>query len=92
MWFTCQPLLFSIPVIMRYPLSAMHASPAGQCIAPELSRQLDEILGQAFFVRQAAWDLALRGAMLSEDAAGPAFRHAKGLPHMIDASTATGRV
>ena len=91
MWFTCQPLLVSIPVIMRYPLSAMQASPGGQCMAPELTRQLDDILCQAFFARHATRDLALPGAMLPEDAAGPALRYTEGLPHMINASTATRR-
>lgn len=60
-------------------------------VAPELSRQLDDILGQPLLIWQAARDLALRGAMLPEDAAGPTFRNAKGLPHMINTPTATGR-
>ena len=72
MWFTCQPLLFSIPVIMRYPSRQIAAqSPAGQCMAPELSRQLDDVIGQPFFVRQADGNLALRGMVLPDGAAGP---------------------
>jgi ureidoglycolate hydrolase len=35
-------------------------------LAPELSRQIDDILGQPFFIRQSAGHLALRRAMLSE--------------------------
>jgi hypothetical protein len=42
-------------------------------VAPKLSRQLDDILGQPLLIWQAARDLALRGAMLPEDAAGPAL-------------------
>jgi hypothetical protein len=33
-------------------------------MASELSRQLDDVLGQPFFVRQAKRNLALRGTML----------------------------
>ncbi len=60
-------------------------------ITPELSCQLNDVLGQPFFVRQTAGHLALRRAMLPESAAGPALRYAKGLPYMIDAPTTAGR-
>ncbi len=52
LWFTCQPLLFSMPVIMRV------------ATAPELSRQLDDVPGifggQPLFVGKAAGHFAAR--------------------------------
>ena len=60
-------------------------------VAAELPRQLDDVLGQPFFIWQAAGHLALRGAMLPECAADPALRYAKGVPHMDNALTAAGR-
>ena len=60
-------------------------------VASELPRQLDDVLGQPFFIWQAAGHLALRGAMLPECAADPALRYAKGVPHMDNALTAAGR-
>ena len=46
-------------------------SPAGQCMAPELSRQLDDVIGQPFFVWQTPGNLALRGTVLPDGAGGP---------------------
>ena len=54
-------------------------------IAPVGARQLDDVVRQPFFVRCAAWSLALCRPMLPECAASPALGYAKGLPHMIDA-------
>ena len=59
-------------------------------VAPELSRQRDDVIGQPFFIRQTDGHLTLRRAMLTQCAAGPALRYAKGLPHMVDTSTAAG--
>jgi len=61
---------------MRYTLTATQASLGGQCIAPEPSHQLDDLLGQPFFVWQAIANLSLRGAVL---------------PHVINTPTAAGR-
>jgi hypothetical protein len=44
-----------------------------------------------FFIWQAAWHFATRRTILAESAADPALGYAKGLPHMMDAETATGR-
>ena len=60
-------------------------------IAPELSREFDDVISQPFFVRQADGHLALRRAMLPQCAANPALRYAESLPHMVDTSTAAGR-
>lgn len=54
-------------------------------IAPVGARQLDDVVRQPFFVRCAAWSLALCRPMLPECAASPALGYAKGVPHMIDA-------
>ena len=61
-------------------------------VASELPRQLDDVLGQLFFIWQAAGHPALRRTMLPECAADPALRYAKGLPHMDNALTVAGRV
>ena len=60
-------------------------------VASELPRQLDDVLGQPFFIWQAAGHLALRGAMLPKCAADPPLRYAKGLPNMNNTLTAAGR-
>ena len=62
-----------------------HARDHTIAVSSELFRQHNNILSQPFLIRQATWDLALRGAMLAECAADPALRYAEGLPHMIDA-------
>lgn len=67
-----------------------HPSDHAISIAPKLSRQLNDVIGQSLLVRQAAGNLALRGTMLTEGAAGTALRYAKSLPHMIYALTAAG--
>ena len=68
-----------------------HARDHTIAVSSELFRQRDNILGQSLFIRQATWHLALRRTMLAECAADPALRYAEGLPHMINAQTATGR-
>jgi hypothetical protein len=68
-----------------------HARDHTIAVSSEIFRQRDNILGQPFFIRQATWHLALRRTMLAECAANPALRYAEGLPHMINAQTATGR-
>lgn len=64
-----------------------HAIP----IAPVLVGQFDDIIGQPFFICPALWHLALCGSVLSERAAGAAFRYAKLPPHMVDALATTRR-
>lgn len=63
--------------------------PTTIAIATVLPGQLDDVLGQALFVRPATRHLALRGAVLPQGAAGAAFRYAERLPHVVDASAAT---
>lgn len=65
-----------------------HPSNHAISVTPELSRQFNDVLGQPFFVRKTEGYLALRRAMLSQCAAGPALGYAKGLPHMFDALAA----
>lgn len=57
-------------------------------VAPELSSQFDDVLGQPLFIWLAAGHLALCRAVLSQCAAGPTLGYAKGLPHMINAVAA----
>lgn len=68
-----------------------HARNHSIAVSSEIFGQRDNILGQPFFIRQTTWHLALRRTMLAEYAANPALRYAEGLPHMINAQTATGR-
>ena len=90
-----QPLLPPDPFdpLMVHMTAAVVQHPGDHAIsiAPELSRQLNDVISQLLFVRQATGNLALRGTMLPEGAASPALRHAKGLPHMIYALTTAGR-
>ena len=78
-------VIYTPAAVVQHP--GDHAIP----IAPELPRQLDDVLGQPFFVRQANGRLALRRAMLPQCAANPALRCAESLPHLVDTSTAAGR-
>ena len=56
----------------------------------QLSRQLNDVLGQPFFVRKTEGHLALSGSVLPQCAAGPALGYAKGLPHMVNAPATAG--
>jgi hypothetical protein len=53
--------------------------------------QFDDIIGQPFFIGSALRHVALCGSVLSERAAGAAFRYAKLPPHMLDALATTRR-
>lgn len=59
-------------------------------VAPKLSRQLNDVLGQPFFVQKTEGHLALSGSVLPQCAAGPALGYAKGLPHMVNAPATAG--
>ena len=90
-----KPLLSPDPLyaLMIYVPAAVvqHARDHAIAVSPELFRQFEDILSQPFFIRQTTWHFALRRTMLAACAADPALRYAEGLPHMIDAKTATGR-
>ena len=90
-----QPFLSPDPLyaLMIYVPTAVvqHARDHAIAVSSELFCQLDDILSQPFFIRQSTWHFALRRTMLAECAADPALRYAEGLPHMIDAKTATRR-
>ena len=77
----------SFYALMIYVPSAVvqHARNHAIAVSPELFCQHDNILGQPFFIKQAAGHFALRRTMLAECAANPALRYAEDLPHMIDA-------
>ena len=60
-------------------------------VAPMVLRQRDDVLGEEILVRTAARNPTLGGAMPARRAAGAALGHAGGLPHAVDASTATRR-
>jgi len=83
----------SFYALMIYVPAAIiqHARNHTIAVSSEIFGQRDNILGQPFFIRQTTWHLALRRTMLAEYAANPALRYAEGLPHMINAQTATGR-
>lgn len=80
------------PFMVHMPAAVVqHAGDHAVAIAPELSRQLDDVLGQPLFIGQAAGRLTLRGSVLTEGATGPALGYLEGLPHMVDALAAAGR-
>ena len=60
-------------------------------VAPVLTSQDDDVLGQLLFVGSALRNLALRGSVLTENAAGPALRYAQALPHLFNALSTTRR-
>ena len=60
-------------------------------VTPVLTSQDNDVLGQLLFVGSTVRNLALRGSMLTEDAAGPALRYAQALSHLINALAATRR-
>jgi hypothetical protein len=60
-------------------------------ITPVLVGQFDDIVGQTLLIDPALRLLALRRPMLSKRATGATFRHAKFLPHMVNALATTRR-
>ena len=58
-------------------------------IAAVLVGQLDDIVGQPFFIGSTLRSLALRGPVLTKCTAGAALGYAKFLPYMVDACAAT---
>ena len=60
-------------------------------IAPVLIGQLDNIVGQTFFISPALRNLSLYGPVLTKCAAGAALGYAKLLPHKVDTFAATRR-
>jgi len=79
------PNAFDALVIYMPAAVVQHPGSHAISIAPKLSRQLNDVLSQPFFVWQTTRNLALCRTMLSECAAGPALRYAKGLPRMLAA-------
>ena len=78
------------PFVVHEPACAsQHRSDPPVAIATVLSRQFDDAGCQRISIRPALRNLALRGSVLSQCAAGAALRYAKRLPHMIDTATAT---
>jgi hypothetical protein len=67
-----------------------HARDHAITVLFELFCQPDAILSHPFFIRQAAWCFALNRPILADCATEPALGYAEGVPHMIDAKTATG--
>jgi len=76
-----QPLLPPDPLyaLVIYMPAAVVQYPGSHAIsiAPKLSRQLNDVIGQSPLVRQATGNLALRGTVLTDGAAGTALRYAK---------------
>ena len=60
-------------------------------VAPVLTSQDDDVLGQLLFAGSALRNLALRGSVLTKNAAGPALRYAQALPHLVNALATTRR-
>jgi hypothetical protein len=58
-------------------------------IPPVLVGQFDDVVSQTLFISEVLRHLALRRSMLTKRAAGAALRHAKRLPHMVDAFATT---
>ena len=64
------------PLMVHMPAAVVqHPGNHPISIAPKLSRQLNDVIGKLFFVRQATGYLALRGTMLTDGAAGTALRY-----------------
>ena len=75
----------------RLQLIAQKAGDNPISVAPVLTSQDDDVLGQLLFVGSTLRNLALRGSVLTENAAGPALRYAQTLPHLVNALAATRR-
>lgn len=74
------------PLVVHMPARvAQQTSDNSIAMSPMLAGEFDDIFGQLLLVGLAAWNLALRGAMLPENTAGSALRYAKGLPHLVNA-------
>jgi len=74
------------PLVVHLPARLVeHAGDHAVPIPTVLTGQLDDVLGQALFVRLALRDLALRRSVLPECAPDPALRYAEGLAHTVDA-------
>ena len=52
---------------------AQHAGDHPVAVAPIVSGKNDDVFGQLLFIGAAARNLALRGSVLTENTAGPAF-------------------
>ena len=75
LWFTC-PLTgrrIATQFCREGATVVQQASHHEVAISSERFRQLDDVLGQPFLIRQAAWHFALGGTMLAEGAANQAL-------------------
>ena len=62
------------PLVVYVPARvAQQTSDYSISVSPVLAGEFDDVFGQLLLVGRAAWNLALRGAMLPENAAGPAL-------------------
>ena len=78
------------PLVVHVPARLVEQSGHGAIsVATVSSGQFDDVLSQALFVRLATGHLALRGAVLTQGAAGAALRYAERLSHVVDAFAAT---
>ena len=81
---------FNTLVIYMPAAVVQHPGDHAISVAPELSRQRDDVFGQPFFIRKTEGHLALSGSVLSQCAAGSALGYAKGLPHVVNAPATAG--
>ncbi|GAG06023.1 unnamed protein product [marine sediment metagenome] len=51
--------------------------------------QFDRVLDELILIGATSGNMALRGTVLTKQATGPAFRNAKRVAYLIDASAAT---
>jgi hypothetical protein len=78
------------PLVVHPPAGLTQQRRDAAIIVPAvLTRQLDDVSGQALFVGPTLRDLALDRAVLPERAAGAALRHARRLPRADDAEPTT---
>src|SRR5690606_5159418 len=78
------------PFDVHHPArSVQHHRDAAIPVAAVLNGERDDVGGQSRFIIRCRWNLALRGAVLTEDPARPSFGNAELSDNMIHAGTAT---
>ena len=78
------------PLVVHVPASVVQQTRHHAiAITAILVGQFNDIIGQPFFIGPALRNLSLCRTVLTQGAAGTTLGHAKLLPHMVDALSAT---
>ena len=83
------PQAFHTFVIHLPACISQQSSNSAVAISTVLACQLNHIRDQAFFVCPSAWQSALCGSMLAQNATNPSFRNLELTTHMIDTGSPT---